>query len=242
MKLREFVRVPRLSHCVRFVDQISKDEDRTPLLTVGILFIFTHLSCVHLATFKIHSISQTPPNFEQKTSPEVVNNSRNQATSTSLARTPFLFASDRGCQFSACVYWAVWGFTVRKKWVIMGRLGPSGFSVTEWGHNMDWWPSHANLCTHPESSLESKFFADCTRLSAKVPRGHTHAEPELEKLVGHSKLLCLQDLFFFLFFLIIFNFTEEEEAPQSLLDLVDYGKTKITQLALKDQMTERGFN
>ena len=148
MKLREFVRVPRLSHCVRFVDQISKDEDRTPLLTVGILFIFTHLSCVHLATFKIHSISRTPPNFKQRTSPEVVNNSGNQATSTSLARTPFLFASDRGCQFSTCVYWAVWGFTVRKKWVIMGRLGPSGFSVTECGHNMDWWPSHANLCTH----------------------------------------------------------------------------------------------
>ena len=147
MKLREFVRVLRLSDCVRFVDQISKDEDQTPLLTVGILFIFTHLSCVDLATFKIQSISQTPPNFKQRTSPEVVNNSGNQATSlqatsTSLARTPFLFASDRGCQFSAYVYWAVWGFTVRKKWVIMGRLGPSGFSVTSgvttWigGHHM----------------------------------------------------------------------------------------------------------
>ena len=48
-----------------------------PLLTVGLLFIFVHLSCVHLATSK--SISQTPPNFEQKTSPEVVNSSGNKA-------------------------------------------------------------------------------------------------------------------------------------------------------------------
>ena len=56
-----------------------------PLLTVGLLFIFGHL-----ATLKIHSVSQTPLNFEQTTSPEVVNNSENEATS--LARIPFLFA------------------------------------------------------------------------------------------------------------------------------------------------------
>ena len=64
MKLREFVTV-----------QISKDEALMPMLTVGLFLIFTHLSHVHLATLKIHSVSQTPPNFEQKASLEVVNNS-----------------------------------------------------------------------------------------------------------------------------------------------------------------------
>ena len=36
-----------------------------PLLTVKLLFIFGHLLRVHLATLKIHSISQTSPNFKQ---------------------------------------------------------------------------------------------------------------------------------------------------------------------------------
>ena len=63
-----------------------------PLLTVaiGLLFIFVHLLRVHLATLKIHSVAQTPSNFEQRTSPEVINNSGNEATS--LVRIPFLFA------------------------------------------------------------------------------------------------------------------------------------------------------
>ena len=61
-----------------------------PLLTVGLLFIFGHLSRIHLATLKIHSISQTLPHFEQTTSPEEVNNSGNEATR--LVRIPFLFA------------------------------------------------------------------------------------------------------------------------------------------------------
>ena len=63
-----------------------------PLLTVtvGLLFIFVHQSRVHLATLKIHSVSQTPLNFELRTSLEVVNNSRNEATS--LASIVFLFA------------------------------------------------------------------------------------------------------------------------------------------------------
>ena len=38
-----------------------------------------HLSCVHLATLKIHSVSQTPLNFEQKILPEVVHNSRDES-------------------------------------------------------------------------------------------------------------------------------------------------------------------
>ena len=74
----------------KFAVQISKDEAPTPQLTVGLLFIFGHLSHVHLATLKIHSISQTLPNFKQRTSTEVINNSGNEATS--LARIPFLFA------------------------------------------------------------------------------------------------------------------------------------------------------
>ena len=63
-----------------------------PLLTVGAFFIFVHLLCVHLTTLKIHSVSQIPPNpnFEQRTLPEVVNNSGNKATR--LLRIPLLFA------------------------------------------------------------------------------------------------------------------------------------------------------
>ena len=90
MKFREFVRVPTVSDCAKFAIQISKDGALMPLLTVGLLFIFGHLSHIHLATLKIHSVSQTSPNFEQTTSPEVVINSGNKATS--LARIPFLFA------------------------------------------------------------------------------------------------------------------------------------------------------
>ena len=42
MKLREFVRVPTVSDWAKFAVQISKDEAPTPLLTVGLLFIFGH--------------------------------------------------------------------------------------------------------------------------------------------------------------------------------------------------------
>ncbi len=90
MKLREFARVPTVSNWAKFTVQILKAEAPTPLLTVGLLFIFMHLSHVHLATLKIHSVSQTPLNFEQRTLPEVVNNSGNEATS--LVRILFLFA------------------------------------------------------------------------------------------------------------------------------------------------------
>ena len=90
MKLRVFVRVPTVNDGAKFAVEISKDEALTPLLTVGLLFIFGHLSRVHLATLKIHRVSQTSPNFEQTTSREVVNNSENEATS--LTRIPFLFA------------------------------------------------------------------------------------------------------------------------------------------------------
>ena len=81
MKLCEFVRVPRVSDWARFAVQISKGEALMPWLTVGLLFIFMQLSCVHLTALKMDSVSQTPPNFEQKTSVKVVHNSRNKATS-----------------------------------------------------------------------------------------------------------------------------------------------------------------
>ena len=90
MKLCEFVRVPTVSDRAKYAVQISKDKALTPLLTVGLLFILMHLSRVHLATLKIHSVSQIQPNFEQRTSPEGVNNSENEATSQ--ARIPFLLA------------------------------------------------------------------------------------------------------------------------------------------------------
>ena len=61
-----------------------------PWLTVGLLFIFMHISCVHLATLKIDSVSQTPPDFKERTSVEVEHKSGNKATS--VVRIPFLFA------------------------------------------------------------------------------------------------------------------------------------------------------
>ena len=81
IKLCEFVRVPTVSDWAKVAVQISKDEALTPLLTEGLLFIYMHLSCVHLTALKIQSISQTPQNFEQKTLLEVVNNSGNEVTS-----------------------------------------------------------------------------------------------------------------------------------------------------------------
>ena len=99
MKLREFVRVPTVSGGAKFAVQISKDEALMPLLTVG-LFIFGQLSHIHLATLKIHSVSQTLPNFEQTTSPEVVINSGNEATS--LTRIQFLFAYAKMLVWSVC--------------------------------------------------------------------------------------------------------------------------------------------
>ena len=90
MKLCEFVRVPIVSDWAIFAVQIWKDEAPMPLLIVGLLFILGHLSRVHLATLKIHSVSQTSPNFKQRTSPEVVNNSGNEGTSQT--RILFLFA------------------------------------------------------------------------------------------------------------------------------------------------------
>ena len=102
------------------------------MLTVRLLLIFMHLLCVHLATLKIHSVFQTPQNFEQRTSPEIVNNSGNEATS--LVRILFLL--------SICIIWdasmehlltrcyqAVWGCAVRKKErAVTGSLGQSGLT------------------------------------------------------------------------------------------------------------------
>ena len=87
---------PWVSNWAKFAVKISKDEALTPLLTKGFLFISMHLSCVHLATLKIHSVSQTPPNFEQRTSLKVVNNSGNEATSLAVRK-------------KCGRWWAVWG-------------------------------------------------------------------------------------------------------------------------------------
>ena len=111
--LCEFVRVPRVSNWAKFVVQISKDEAPTPLLTVGLLFIFGHLLCIHFTTLKIHSVSQTSPNFEQTTSLEVVNNSENPV--------PICISRDASMErLLAGRYQAVWGFAVRRK---SGRSG-----------------------------------------------------------------------------------------------------------------------
>ena len=101
-----------------------------PLLTAGLLFIFVHLLCDRLTTWKIHSISQTQPNFEQRTSPEVVLSSVNEATN--LTRIPYLFAWDS--------VWRVWllatirqSCSKKKEQVVMGSLGQSGLNRL-WKH------------------------------------------------------------------------------------------------------------
>ena len=98
-----------------------------PLLTVGLLFIFGHLSRVHLTTLKIHTISQTSPNFEQRTSPEVVNYNGNKATSHENP-IPVCISRD-----GACASWALpggLGFQGKaKEWAVTGGLGPSGLRL-----------------------------------------------------------------------------------------------------------------
>ena len=71
------------------------------LLTVGLLFIFVHQLCVHLATLKIHSISQTPPNLEQRTSPEVAYNSTLAETRLQVLQVSRCCLHKLGCQYGA---------------------------------------------------------------------------------------------------------------------------------------------
>ena len=123
MKLHEFVRVPTVSDWAIFAVPSSKDEAPTPLITVGLLFIFSHLSRVHLTTLKIHSVSQTLPNFEQTTSLEVVNNSGKGYKSRENP-IPICISRDASMErLLADCYRAVWGFAVRKK---------SGWAGAKW--------------------------------------------------------------------------------------------------------------
>ena len=84
------------SNCIKWSGYTTLKIDNKHQTKVSAHFVFSPvceysvLVYVHLAALKIHSVSQTSPNFEQRTSPEVVNNSGNEATS--LARIPFLFA------------------------------------------------------------------------------------------------------------------------------------------------------
>ena len=84
-----------------------------PMLTVGLFFIFVRSSCIHLATLKIHSVSKTPLNFEQRTLPEVLHNSKNEVTI--LVRIPFLFASDGMLVWSVCLLAATRRSTVAQQ-------------------------------------------------------------------------------------------------------------------------------
>ena len=84
-----------------------------PLLTVRLLFIFMHLSRVHLTTLKIHSVSQTQPNFEQRTLPEVVKNSRNES-----CENPVPICINRDASLDRLLdghYRAVSAFAIRQK-------------------------------------------------------------------------------------------------------------------------------
>ena len=113
MKLHEFVRGPTVSDGARFAVQISKDEAPTPLLTVGLLFILVHLSRVHLTTLKVHSVSQTWLNFEQRTLPEVANNSGYKSHKNPV---PICISRDASMErLLAGHCGAVWGCSVRQK-------------------------------------------------------------------------------------------------------------------------------
>ena len=117
--------MPRVSDGAIFAVQISKDEAPTLLLTV--VLVFSYLSCVHFTTLKIHSVSQTTPNFKQRTSSEVVNNNENEATS--LVRIPF-FSHKLGCQHGASTYWLLPGglglHSKKKERAVTGSLEQSG--------------------------------------------------------------------------------------------------------------------
>jgi len=62
---------------------------------------------------KIHSVSQTPPNFKQRTIPEMVHNVGIKVTS--LARILFIFASDRMSVRSTCLLAATRGLGKHSK-------------------------------------------------------------------------------------------------------------------------------
>ena len=131
LMLCEFVRVglPRVSNWAKFAVQISKAEAPTPLLTVGLLFIFMNLSHAHLTTLKIHSVSQTPPKFKQRTSLEVVNNSGKEATSLMRIHSHL---HKLWCQHGASAYRPLPGDlgsrSKKKERAVMGSLGQSGLS------------------------------------------------------------------------------------------------------------------
>ena len=92
LNVRFYYSAHRVTDLAKFAVRILKDEAPMPMPTVALFFIFVLPSCIHLATLKIHSVSKTPPNFEQRTLPEVLRNCKNEAAS--LVRIPFLLASD----------------------------------------------------------------------------------------------------------------------------------------------------
>ena len=122
MKLHEFVRVARVSTWAKIAVQISNDEAPMPLLTVGFLIIFMHVSCVHFATLKIHSVSQTPTKLWTKD----ITGSSAQSQRWVLQESCSCLCK-LGCKYGACGYQAVWGCAVRKKsgwwWAVWGKVG-----------------------------------------------------------------------------------------------------------------------
>ena len=89
-----------------------------------------HLSCVHLTTLKILSISQTTPNFKQRTSLKVVHNSGNELQ-VSQKSHPYLHKL--GCQHGLCGYQQLPGSlgsrSKKKEWAVMGSLVQSGLKT-----------------------------------------------------------------------------------------------------------------
>ena len=79
----------------------------------------------------VHSISQTPLNFEQKTSPEVVNNSGNKAYRVSQESHSYLHMPR--CQYGASASRPLPGGLglcgKAKEQAVMGGLGPNGLKI-----------------------------------------------------------------------------------------------------------------
>ena len=97
MKLCEFVRVPTVSDWDKFAVQIWKDEAPVHIANSRAFVYFRASVACPPRNFEN---SQHLSNFEQKTSPEVVNNSRNEATSR--VRILFLFALAKTLVWRVC--------------------------------------------------------------------------------------------------------------------------------------------
>ena len=118
MKLSEFVRVPRVSNWAKICSSNLKGWRSDATANSRLLFVFVHLSWVHLTTLKIHSIFQTPLGTELWTK-DIAGSSAQQWKWGYKSREnpiPICISWDTSIEqlLTGC-YWAVWDCAVRKK-------------------------------------------------------------------------------------------------------------------------------